>query len=96
MLAPLRHSTREGGVQSSEWRSAYAFAAGAAARPIRKARSSPPSLAASPDFINLSPCNRAVRRIQSRPLWRKSKTGQIICYIDRSYPVFATRDDIKR
>ena len=40
--------------------------------------------------LDLSPCNCSVRRIRFLQIWRKSKTGQIICYIDRSYRVLAT------
>ncbi len=43
---------------------------------------------------NLSPCNCSVRRIRFLQIWRKSKTGQIICYIDRSYRVLATASGI--
>ncbi len=41
-------------------------------------------------IINLSPCNCSIRRISSPTSLKSSNAGQIICYIDRSYPVLAT------
>ena len=45
----------------------------------------------SSNFINRSPCNRSVRLISDPSVWSRSKTGQIKCYLRRTYPVLATK-----
>ena len=41
--------------------------------------------------VEVLPNAEPPRRIRFLQIWRKSKTGQIICYIDRSYRVLATQ-----